>query len=200
MNSIIRLVSADFTVSQGSKGLILTTGIKGIALILFWSPNCKNICVPLIQTFQKLPQLFGSVKFCALNINENQPVLAMAQKTIAPIDYVPHIVLYVNSKPFLLFDDEPTIKKLADFVQYTLKLIESKKRYIDKGVNIESDMPRVSTGNAYLDLVCDDNVCYLTSHNANTCVSKSGGCMPYAQAYGTKATLQPVSDYDPRRN
>lgn len=188
MNSLIRLVTQDFSMASGTKGPLLTVGIKGIVLILFWSPSCP-LCTNLLPKFQHLPQIISGVKFCVLNINENQQVLAMAKQTIAPIEYVPYIVLYVNGKPFLQFDDEPSLEKLTNFVTYTMKLIESKKQFIDKGAKIESEIPAYCTNKPYLDLQCDDNVCYLTSHGGNKTVTQgdSGGCLTYTQAYGTKA-------------
>jgi len=38
----------------------------------------------------------------------------MSNQTIAPIKYVPYIVLYANGLPILLFDDVPEFNKLVE--------------------------------------------------------------------------------------
>lgn len=165
MQSLIRLRTDDFEVQQGTKGTILCTGIKGMALTMFWSPGCE-ICKSVLSIFQQLPQVVNGVKFCLLNINENQQVLAMAKSTIAPIEYVPYIVMYVNGKPFLQFDDEPTGQKLIQFIQYTMGLVETKKSFIDRGAKVESDIPAYSIAKPYLSFKCDDEKCYLAYEDA----------------------------------
>lgn len=160
MQALIRLRQDDFDVKQGTKGSILCVGIKGMALTMFWSPGCE-ICKGLLPIFQQLPQIVNGVKFCLLNINENQQVLRMAKQTIAPIEFVPYIVMYVNGKPFLQFDDEPTGDKLVQFIQYTMGLVETKKNFIEKGGKVESDIPAYSIAKPYLEFKCDDDRCYL---------------------------------------
>lgn len=183
MSSILKLTVSDFTLVHETKGPVLTLNIKGVVLVLFWSPGC-SICKELIPNFQHLPQVMRSIKFCALNINQNQQILTMAKQTSSPIEYVPYIVLYVNGKPFLQFDDNPTLEKLIAFVQYATKLIESKKQFIDKGAKIESDVQKYTFGVPYHDLKCDDTVCYLSSAtSSNVSAFKSGEGSDYSKAY-----------------
>ena len=164
--SIIKLRSDDFFIENGTKGPILCNGIKGLALTMFWSPNC-NICRSLEPLFRRLPQMINNCKFCFLNINENQNIIGLSKETIAPIEFVPYIVFYVNGRPFLQYDDEPTLDRLASFVQYATKLIESKKAFIDKGAKIVSDIPAYSIAKPYADFKCnDDGFCYLTYKEA----------------------------------
>ena len=142
---------------------------------MFYSPRCQ-ICVNLEPLFRRLPQFVSNCKFCVLNINENQNVIAMSRQTIAPIEFVPYIVFYVNGRPFLQYDDESNIDKLINFVQYAMKLIESKKTFIEKGAKVESDIPAYSIAKPYFNFTCDDNnFCYLT----------------HSEAYGKGKTQQP---------
>ena len=99
MNSIIKLQTADFQVDSGTKGPILCTGIKGMTLIMFYSPNCE-ICKDLLPKFHRLPQAITGCNFCTLNINENRQIVAMSNQTISPIQFVPHILFYVSGRPF----------------------------------------------------------------------------------------------------
>src|SRR5579872_4445255 len=129
MQSVLRLQTDDFHIEEGNKGPLLCTNIKGLALILFWSPNCP-ICTKLWPDFQGLPRLINTVMFGAVNINENQQIISMSRSSIAPIEAVPYIVFYVNNRPFLQFDDQATLEKINGFVQYTLRLVENKKSFI----------------------------------------------------------------------
>lgn len=165
MNSIIRLQTEDFHVDAGTKGPILCTGIKGMTLVMFFSPLC-DICKDLFPKFQRLPQVITGCNFCTLNINENRQIIAMSKQTISPIQYVPHIVFFVNSRPFLQYDDDTTLEKLMNFVTYAMKLVESKKSFIDRGVKIESDIPKYSIAKPYHELKCEGDFCYLTFQDA----------------------------------
>jgi len=166
MNTVIKLCSDDFNVGQGAKGSILCTGIKGMSLVMFWSPGCK-ICTYLRPYFVKLPQIITGCKFGELNINENIPVIRMSKTTITSIENVPYIVFYVNGRPFLQYDDDADLNKIINFVQYTMKLVETKKQFIDKGARVESDVPKFTVGKGYFDFKCDDDkFCYLTAQQA----------------------------------
>jgi thiol-disulfide isomerase/thioredoxin len=166
MQSVVRLRQDDFYIDEGTKGKVLCNGIKGISLVMFWSPGC-NICTGLEPKFKRLPQIIAGCKFCLLNINENPNVISMARQTIAPIEFVPYIVLYANGRPFLQYDDTATLEKLVSFVQYSLKLLESKKSFIDKGSKIESDIPQYSIAKPYMDFKCDEaGFCYLNYQSA----------------------------------
>lgn len=181
MNSIIKLRSDDFQIQQGTKGSVLCNGIKGLSLCLFWSPNCQ-ICKNIEPMYRRLPQTINNCKFCLLNINENQSIIALAKETIAPIEFVPYIVFYVNGRPFLQFDDQCVIEKIINFVNYATKLVESKKSFIDKGAVIkETDsIPLYSVAKPYSEFRCDESgFCYLT----------------YSQAYGQGKNQQNKNTY-----
>ena len=166
MNNIIRLRTEDFTIEQGSRGAILGTQIKGLSVAMFWSPGCR-ICAQLEPQFRQLPQLFKNVKFLLLNINENKNIIELSKQTIAPIEFVPYIVFYVNGRPFLQYDDELVFEKLISFIRYTIKLVETKKSFVDKGVKIESDIPKYTIAKPYAEFKCnDEGFCYLTYGDA----------------------------------
>ena len=166
MNSIIRLRLDDFDVQKGTKGNILCVGIKDLSLVMFYSPLCK-ICESLIQKFRQLPQIINNVKFCVLNINENVGVINMSEQTIAPIKFVPFIVLYVNGRPFLQYDDAPDLNRLVEFVKYSVNLVNSKKSFIDKGAKVEQqEIPKFTIAKPYHEFKCEGDFCYLTTDSA----------------------------------
>ena len=166
MNSILRLRTDDFTVSTGTKGPILCNGIKGLSLVMFYSPLCK-ICEDLLPKFKHLPQIINGCKFCILSINENQGIISLSRQTISPIEFVPYIIFYVNGRPFLQYDDDATLEKLVGFLQYSMKLVETKKSFIDKGARVDSEIPKYSIAKPYCEFKCDQaGFCYLTYSDA----------------------------------
>ena len=166
MNSIIRLRTEDLSIEQGTRGAVLANHIKGLSIAMFWSPGCK-ISVALEPHFRRLPQIFNNVKCLMLNINDNKNVIELSRQTIAPIDFVPYIVFYVNGRPFLQYDDEPNFEKLANFIRYAVKLVETKKQFIDKGAKVESDIPKYTIAKPYAEFKCnDEGFCYLTYGDA----------------------------------
>jgi hypothetical protein len=168
MNSIIRLRLDDFEIQKGTKGQLLCVGIKGISMVMFYSPLCKNICMPLLPQFNQLPNIISNVKFCTLNINEHVGIIPLSEHTISPIKFVPFIILYVDGRPFLQYDDQPVLSKMVDFVKYSLKLIESKRSFIDKGAKVDqAEIPKYTIGKPYLEFKCDENgLCLLTQNEA----------------------------------
>jgi hypothetical protein len=176
-SSIIALRAEDFEIQPGRNGNLLCNGIKGISLCMFYASDGCRTCKALLPQFRHLPQIISGISFCALDILENQAVIAMSRQTLAPLNEVPYIVLYANGRPFLQYDDAPTIEKLVNFVQYAMKLIDNKKSFIDKGAKVESDIPKYSIAKPYLNFNCDDSgFCYLSYNDAYA--KKSGGAAP----------------------
>lgn len=181
MNPIIRLRTEDFTIEQGSRGAILSTQIKGLSMAMFWSPGCQ-ICTRLEPQFRSLPQIFKNVKFLLLNINENKNVIELSKQTIAPIEFVPYIVFYVNGRPFLQYDDELVFEKLLNFIKYTIKLVETKKSFVEKGGKFDSDIPKYTIAKPYAEFKCnDEGFCYLTYTDA---YGKGGNTNAVSQSPG----------------
>jgi thiol-disulfide isomerase/thioredoxin len=192
MNSILRLRQDDFEVNSGTKGPVLCNGIKGLALVMFYSPMCE-ICKILLPQFKHLPQIINGCKFCILNINENKGILALSQQTIAPIEVVPYIVLYINGRPFLQYDDDATLERLVLFTQYSMKLVDSKKSFIEKGVKVDSEIPKYSIAKPYAEFKCEGDFCYLTYESAYKQKAPSGVSAP-------GGILEPSSDQFFRRS
>jgi hypothetical protein len=99
MSGLLFLSSDDFLIGKGTKGDILCNSIPGFSLILFYSTQCSH-CQTLIPIFKKLPGTINGCQFGMINISTNKECIRMASNTIAPIIYVPYIVLYVQGKPY----------------------------------------------------------------------------------------------------
>ncbi len=183
MNSIIHLTAKDFSIQKNSKDEnVLCNNIKGIALLVYHSGNgsCK-FCDELLPQYKKLPEILNSCKFATMDITASathKEIIVKSKQTITPIKYVPDIVLTIDGRPFIQYDDEFTLEKLIEFVNYALKMINSKKSFSAPADTtkkaVSSEIPPYSIGIPY------------------ECL-KGGTCMVYEEAYGKANTLEDKS-------
>lgn len=169
MNNLIYPRSQDFFVDEGTKGKVLCNNTKGLCLILFHADasQCAH-CEEAIPEFKKLPFRMAGVKFGLCNVNKNREVLQLAEQTIAPITYVPFIILYVNGRPTMRYDGERTLQKMLDFLNDVLNRLQSNKAfYENKNIKMESDIPAYTIA-IPANIVCDKErgVCYLEYNDA----------------------------------
>lgn len=165
MSGLLFLQSADFTVQNGLKGDILCNSIRGISLILFYSTKCEH-CQTLIPIFKRLPGTIGGCQFGMINVTMERDVVRMSSQTIAPIKYVPLVILFVNGKPFIRYDgphDENEIRKFL--VEVTSKLQTKDKFSSDrvKEGKTDKEIPAYTVGHP---LYGQDNVSYLEFEEA----------------------------------
>ena len=163
MSGLLFLSSEDFTVARGTKGNILCNSIQGFSLILFYSTQCPH-CQQLIPMFKKLPGTIGGCQFGMINISTNKQCVRISKETIAPISYVPYIVLYINGKPFIRYEGDKNLQSLAEFVSEFITRLKSQSNFIStqKSTKLENEIPPYSIAIPY-SVVCDDDkgVCYL---------------------------------------
>ena len=165
MSGLLFLHSADFAVQNGVKGDILCNSIRGISLILFYSTKCEH-CQTLIPIFKRLPGTIGGCQFGMINVTMERDVVRMSSQTIAPIKYVPLVILFVNGKPFIRYDgphDENEIRKFL--VEVTSKLQTKDKFSSDrvKEGKTDKEIPAYTVGHP---LYGQDNVSYLEFEEA----------------------------------
>ena len=162
-SGILFLTNEDFTVSKGNKGNMLTNFINGFSLILFYSPQCKH-CKELLPIFKRLPTTVGGCQFGILNISANKSVIELSKNTITAITYVPLIILYINGKPFMLYEGPPDINEIKRFIVEVSKKIQSKQKFSEQEVKKnEHSIPAYCLGNP---LYGDDNKTYLVMDEA----------------------------------
>jgi hypothetical protein len=53
----------------------------------------------------------------------------MSKDTIAPITYVPYIVLYINGRPFMKYQGPPTADEMKRFILEVAQKMESKQKF-----------------------------------------------------------------------
>lgn len=171
MSGLLFLQSNDFNVQNGTKGDILCNSIRGISLILFYSTKCEY-CQILIPIFKRLPGSINGCQFGMINVTNERDVVRMSSTTIAPIKYVPLIILFVGGKPFIRYDgphDEQEIRKFL--IDVTSKLQTKDKFSSDKTGGNNSgnnghhnrEIPAYTVG---YPLCGQDEICYMEFEEA----------------------------------
>lgn len=171
MNGLLYLTGDDFSVSQGTKGKILTHSIKkGYSLVLFYSNQCSH-CQTLIPIFKKLPDIVNGCYFALVNISQNKDVIDKSKVCVAPITYVPFIVMYINGNPYIKYNGPANIEEIKRFILEVVNSVDKQKFSANNNESKtappklpESNIPAYTTGKP----VCAGDVCYLTSDAAYT--------------------------------
>jgi len=166
MSGLLFLTTDDFQIQRGSKGNIMCTNIQGFSLILFYSTQCEH-CQSLIPIFKRLPGSVGGCQFGMINVSHNKQCVIMSRQTIAPINVVPYIVLYINGKPYMRYNGPHDQREIGRFIVEVSQKVQNKDN-ITKDENVKQDprggIPAYTIGRP----LCgpDDKVCYLDFNDA----------------------------------
>ena len=163
MHGLLFLTSQDFLTTSEKAGNLLCINMDGLSLVLFYSTKCDH-CHSLIPIFKQLPNIVSGCKFCMINVTNNKQVVQMSKNTVAPLTYVPYIVLYVNGKPFMRYDGPHDIKELQRFVIEVSKKVSSQQfmKEDEKKEEPKEEIPAYCVGKPY----GGKKVCYLDYGNA----------------------------------
>lgn len=116
MSGILFLGSDDFCVRAGEKGnMLCMTGWKGLTLVMFYSKECQ-FCHKLINKFKQLPTIVNGCKFAMCCINRHFDIVEKSKNTIAPIEYVPDVILYVDGAPYIRYDGPHEVADIRSFI------------------------------------------------------------------------------------
>jgi thiol-disulfide isomerase/thioredoxin len=166
MSGLLFLTTDDFQIQRGSKGNIMCTNIQGFSLILFYSTQCEH-CQSLIPIFKRLPGSVGGCQFGMINVSHNKQCVIMSRQTIAPINVVPYIVLYINGKPYMRYNGPHDQREIGRFIVEVSQKVQNKDNFT-KDENVKQDprggIPAYTIGRP----LCgpDDKVCYLDFNDA----------------------------------
>lgn len=165
MSGLLFLKTDDFQLQNGVKGPILCTGIRGFSMILFYSTQC-GYCKNLIPVFKKLPGTINGCQFGMINVSQNKQCVLMSRKTIAPIQVVPYIVLYVDGKPYMRYNGPHDAKEIGRFIVEVSQKVQKQENF-DKDPRVKDNkkgIPDYTIGNPLHGK--DDKVCYLDFEEA----------------------------------
>lgn len=161
MSGLLFLKSEDFNVQVGTKGDIACNVIRGVSLVLFYSPRCVY-CQRLIPIFKKLPGTIGGCQFGMINVTTENTIVMMSRNTIVPIEYVPLIILYVNGKPFIRYDGDHDETQIRKFLLDVTSKLQAKEKFVkdnkENKSNNKRHIPEYATG---FPLYGDDDEFYL---------------------------------------
>lgn len=168
MNTLISLTQQDFEVRLGTRGPILCTNVDGLFFALFYDHEC-GFCQTLFPVFNQLAQTIRGPRFGAVNVRQNMGIAHMSLQTIAPVRYVPFIIVYWNGKPYMQYDGERSYPALRDFALQVGRTVEQRrfKKFVgtiqQQPHNIGKPIPAYTTGKP----LCGENgVCYLNELDA----------------------------------
>lgn len=124
-SGIFFFTTDDFTIKESSKGKLL--GLKGnsngLQLILFYSKECQ-FCDQFLAQFKQLPNVILGCQFVMVNINQNKEIVNMSKQTLAPISYVPDVILYVNGLPYIRYDGPSEIQQIKEFIVHIYEKLQ----------------------------------------------------------------------------
>lgn len=193
MSGLLFLTSDDFQLTKGVRGNIMCNTLQGFSLILFYSTQCKH-CQELIPIFKQLPGTVGGCQFGMINVSNNRKCIMLSRDTIAPIQVVPYIILYINGKPYMRYQGPHDRTELSRFIVEVSQNVQSKQKLITREDNGQKPKQEQTGGSipAYTlgQPLCgpDDKVCYLEFDNAYGSVTGGGqpqrNSMPAAAGMG----------------
>lgn len=134
MAGLLFLVTSDYHIEESvvtKGGLLLCNNIRGLSFVLFYSPGCEH-CSKLIPIFKRFPGQISGIQFGITLVNSD--VVRASQRTVAPIEYVPLMILYVNGRPYMRYNQGYTEDELKNFVIETGNRLRSRDSFV-KGAN-----------------------------------------------------------------
>jgi hypothetical protein len=107
-----------------------------------------------------------------LNVSNNKELIDISKNSITPIKYVPYMVLYVNSIPYMEYQGPSDLNNIKNFIIEVANNIEKKQSFTTTKQNVKienntTEIPAYCIGIP----VCSKNVCYLDFNKAYTPVN-----------------------------
>ena len=176
MSGLLFLSGEDFSIQQATNGgTLLCNSIRGISVLLFYSPKCE-FCQKLIPIFKRLPGQIGGVQFGMANVGADPDIVRRSRDTISPIKYVPLIILHVNGRPFIRYDGGISEGEIKQFVYEVGNKIQAQareraqedKKAGGKKSSGHGDIPDYTIGIPLYGNKDDSNVTYLEFDEAYT--------------------------------
>ena len=126
--SILHLTNNDFYVDNGKKGKVMCTTQKDILFAFFHlnDNECSN-CTTMIPEFVTVAKRLPQIKYALVNLSKYPDIFKKTVDTIAPIKYVPYLIIFVNNRPFLRYDGGKSSSEMYEFIK---ELLENMPKYL----------------------------------------------------------------------
>lgn len=155
--SITFLTYKDFQLKTENGKQILFNNMNNLSLVLFYSTKCVHCqnCMPIIK---EIPKRYNGCKVGIINVGkqENRSLIQLSSMTNTPIKYVPYIILYVNGRPIMRYDDKHDIDSFLKFITDIAKEIQQKQVFTDEDEKIDNQpQPLCGNGGCQYCLISD---------------------------------------------
>jgi thioredoxin-like negative regulator of GroEL len=173
MAGLLFLQSDDFKLTSGLKGVIMTTQIKGISVVIFYSSQCIH-CKKLIPLVKNLSSTIQGCQFGIVNVGNAKDCILLSRKTKNPINVVPYIILYVNGRPYMRYQGPHEKEAITQFIiDATKQTYQSQKNSNINGQE-ENNNTKKQISNKGIPAYClgqpicgdGEDVCYLEFNGA----------------------------------
>ena len=115
---------------------------------------------------KQLPGTVTGCQFGMINVSKNKDIVRLSKETIAPITYVPYVILYHNGKPYMRYDGPADLKAIQEFIVEVANSIQSRQSFTTekKDEKTEKSIPAYTVGTPKPG--GRDDVCYLEYEEA----------------------------------
>lgn len=128
MSGLLFLAKDDFKCVDGKNGQLMCSEIPGFSLILFYSTQCSH-CQNMIPIFKSLPGSISGCQFGMINVSKNKDIVKMSRETLAPITYVPYVILFHDGRPHMRYDGPADATEIQNFVVEVANSIQSRQSF-----------------------------------------------------------------------
>jgi len=112
---MLDLMPSDFKISPTPKGDVIETNVKGISLVVFYSPDCTH-STAYLQLVNTMNDEYCT--FAKFDISKYSEYTVQSLNTKTPLTYTPYIVIYVNGRPYMSYNGPPDIAEIKRLIMY----------------------------------------------------------------------------------
>ena len=83
----------------------------------------------LLPIIKEIPKRYQGCRIGIINVGkqENRSLVQLSSSTNTPIKYVPYMILYVNNKPLMRYDDSHSVDAIIEFIKKIAHEIQQKQ-------------------------------------------------------------------------
>lgn len=100
-------------VGHSKKSLVIN--VPGVVLVFFKMARCDG-CRDFTPIFERLAGTDTRLKYAVVNLDDNRNVVKMSHSSTTPIQTVPYILMYVDTKPKAIYKGKRDIPSLQSFI------------------------------------------------------------------------------------